>query len=305
MRRVIPPLAALPFVALLLPAGCAPVRTGNLGPAPGGSSPATATPTGAAPGTPAPATSPGGRTPSPSAVPTAPASGGTPSPEGTVTVQLWFTRDGRLVPTRRTLPATLATSRLALTELAAGPSPAETATGMATLVPPGWQVTRIANGVATLAAPAGLDGGGATSARLRRAQVVWTLTQFPTVRRVAFAADDATPSGRDDYADLLPPIVVTAPAVGDRITSPVTVTGTAAVFEATVSVRVLDAAGREIGTAFTLAACGSGCRGDYRVHVGYRRATAGPGTVEVYEVSARDGSRVHVVAIPVVMAAAG
>jgi hypothetical protein len=294
MRRLIAPLAAL----LLLAAGCAPARTGTLGPAPRGSSPTTgATPTGAAPGTPSPAASPSRHTAS------APTTVETPGPAGTITVQLWFTRDGRLVPTRRTLPATVATSRLALTELAAGPSLAEAATGMTTLVPPGGQVTRIAGGVAMLAPPAGFDGGGATSARLRRAQIVWTLTQFPTVRRVAFA--DAAPTGRDDYADLLPPIVVTAPAIGDRITSPVTVTGTAEVFEATVSVRVLDGAGREIGTAFTLAACGSGCRGDYRVNVGYRRATAGPGTVEVYEVSARDGSRVNVVAIPVVMAATG
>ncbi|MFU8851185.1 Gmad2 immunoglobulin-like domain-containing protein [Micromonospora sp. SL1-18] len=293
MRRLIAPLAAL----LLLAAGCAPARTGTLGPAPGGSSPTAGASTGAAPGTPSPIASPSRHTPS------APTTVDTPGPAGTVTVQLWFTRDGKLVPTRRTLPATVATSRLALTELAAGPSLAEAATGMTTLVLPGGQVTRIAGGVAMLAPPAGFDSGGLTNVRLREAQVVWTLTQFPTVRRVAFA--DAAPTGRDDYADLLPPIVVAAPAVGDRITSPVTVTGSAEVFEATVSVRVLDATGREIGTGFTLAACGSGCRGDYRVTVGYRRATAGPGTIEVYEVSARNGSRVNVVAIPVVMAAAG
>ncbi|MFJ8577983.1 Gmad2 immunoglobulin-like domain-containing protein [Micromonospora sp. NPDC093277] len=302
MRRLITPLAAL----LLLAAGCAPARTGTLGPAPAGSSATTgATATGTAPGTPTSGTSPDTRTRSPAAGPTGPTTAGTPGPDGTITVELWFARDGRLVPTRRTRPATLTTSRLALTELAAGPSGAETAAGMATLVPPGTQVSRIAGGVATLVPPTGFDTGGAATARLRRAQVVWTLTQFPSVRRVAFTTDDTAPTGRDDYADLLPPIVVTAPAVGDRVTSPVTVTGTAEVFEATVSVRVLDAAGREIGTAFTLAACGSGCRGAYRVNVGYRRATAGPGRVEVYEVSAHDGSRVNVVAIPVVMAAAG
>ncbi|MFI2647815.1 Gmad2 immunoglobulin-like domain-containing protein [Micromonospora fulviviridis] len=295
MRRLIPPLAAL----LLLAAGCAPPRTGTLGPAPAGPSPTTAT---AAPTGPPPAP-----TPSPSRTPTAPATTGTPTTaptgaDGTLTVQLWFARDGKLVPTRRALPATVATSRLALTELAAGPSVAETATGLTTLVPAGTQVTRIAGGVATLAPPAGFDAGGAATARLRRAQVVWTLTQFPTVRRVAFVPAD-TATGRDDYADLLPPIVVTAPAIGDRVGSPVTVTGTADVYEATVSVRVLDAAGQEIGTAFTTASCGSGCRGGYRVNVRYRRPAAGPGTIEVYEVSARDGSRVNVVGIAVNLAA--
>ncbi|MFU8874005.1 Gmad2 immunoglobulin-like domain-containing protein [Micromonospora sp. SL4-19] len=299
MRRLIAPLTAL----LLLTTGCAPARTGTLGPAPAGASrSAGATPPGTGPGT--PATVPPA-TPSASAATTDPSSAEEPSRDGTITLQLWFARGGRLVPARRTLPATLATSRLALTELAAGPSVAETATGMTTLVPPGAQVSRIAGGVATLAPPAGFDGGGAANARLRRAQVVWTLTQFPTVRRVAFSANDTAPSGRDDYADLLPPIVVTAPAIGDRVTSPVTVTGTADVFEATVSVRVLDAAGREVGTAFTVARCGSGCRGDYRVRVGYRLDRAGPGTIEVYEVSARDGSRINVVTVPVVMTAGG
>jgi hypothetical protein len=296
MRRLIPPLAAL----LLLAAGCAPPRTGTLGPAPAGPSPTTAAP--APTGTPAP-TSPAPRDP------TTPATTGTPrtaapsGPDGTLTVQLWFARNGRLVPTRRTLPATVTTSRLALSELAAGPSPAERAAGLTTLVPTGTQVTRIAGGVATLAPPAGFDAGGTTVARLRRAQVVWTLTQFSTVRRVAFAPADPA-SGRDDYADLLPPIVVTAPAIGDRVTSPVTVSGTADVYEATVSVRVLDAAGREIGTAFTTASCGSGCRGAYRLTVRYRPTAPGRGTVEVYEVSARDGSRINVVRVPVELTAA-
>ena len=298
MRRLFVPLVAF----VVLTAGCAPARTGTLGPAPAGVSPTTGA-TSAPPAT-TPATTPSNRRPPPasptSTTPVAPdESGG----GGTITLQLWFTRDGRLAPTRRTLPATLATSRLALTELAAGPTRAEAAAGLTTRVPADVQVVRIADGVATLAPPALFGDGGAATARLRRAQVVWTLTQFPTVRRVAFA--DAPPAGRADYADLLPAIVVTTPTVGDRATSPITVTGSAEVFEATVSVRVLDAAGREVGTSFTTAACGSGCRGDYRATVGYRVAATGPGTVEVYEVSPRDGSRVNVVAVPVVLVVAG
>ncbi|GAA2706180.1 Gmad2 immunoglobulin-like domain-containing protein [Micromonospora olivasterospora] len=237
--------------------------------------------------------------------PTAPDAAPETNPSGSITVQLWLTRDGKLAPTRRTLPATLATSRLALTELADGPTRAEAAAGLDTLVPTGGQVVHIVGGVATLAPPAGFDAGDAARNRLRRAQVVWTLTQFPTVRRVAFGPAVAAPAGRGDYTDLLPAIVVTAPSVGDRITSLVTVTGTADVFEATVSVRILDPAGREIGTAFTTAACGSGYRGDYRARVDYRLDRTGPGTIEVYEVSARDGTRVNVVAVPVVLTAAG
>ncbi|PZG07080.1 spore gernimation protein, partial [Micromonospora craterilacus] len=217
----------------------------------------------------------------------------------TLTLELWYVRAGQLTPTRRTRPATVATSRLALTELAAGPTPAETAAGLVTLLPDGAEVSRIADGVATIRLP---DAPDPTTTRLRQAQVVYTLTQFPTVRQVAFG-DDA-PAGRADYADLLPAIVVTGPVIGDRVTSPVTITGTADVFEATVSVRLLDAAGRQLATAFTTATCGTGCRGAYRVAVRYRLAREQPGTIEVYEVSAVDGSRTKVVAVPVTLTAA-
>ncbi|WP_328824389.1 Gmad2 immunoglobulin-like domain-containing protein [Verrucosispora sioxanthis] len=217
----------------------------------------------------------------------------------TLTLELWYVRDGRLVPTRRTRPATVATSRLALAELAAGPTRREADAGLVTLLPDGAEVSRIADGVASVRLAAVADP---VTARLREAQVVYTLTQFPTVRQVDFGT--AAPAGRAAHTDLLPPIVVTGPVIGDRVNSPVTVTGSADVFEGTVSVRVLDAAGRQLATAFTTATCGTGCRGAYRVAVRYRLPAAQAGTIEVYEVSADDGSRTKVVAVPVTLAAA-
>jgi hypothetical protein len=232
---------------------------------------------------------------------------GTPSPAATITIQLWYTRAGKIVPTRRTRPATLATSRLSLTELAAGPSPAEAAAGLTTAFPAGtaFDVVGITDGVATVSFTAGFYAGGRDAARLRQAQVVYTLTQFPTVSTVGFQSDReavGAPVGRGAFADLLPAIVVTAPVIGERVAGPVTVTGTADVFEGTVSARVLDAAGREIGTAFTTATCGSGCRGDFRLTLPYRLPADQDGVVEVYEVSPKDGSRVDVVAVPVFLA---
>ncbi|MFI6237509.1 Gmad2 immunoglobulin-like domain-containing protein [Micromonospora sp. NPDC050784] len=286
------------LVAALLLGGCGTPRSGDLGPAP------TAPPTSAAPTdgpepTPTPAAEP---TPPPTTRPPRPsaaASAGTRRPEP-VTIELWYVRAGQLVPTRRTRPATVATSRLALTELAAGPSAVEAATGMTTLLPAGVEVTRIADGVATLRVP---SLGDPATRRLREAQVVWTLTQFPTVRQLRL--DDAAPVDRADYADLLPPIVVTGPIPGERVSAPLVVTGTATVFEATVSVRVLDAAGREVATGFGTASCGSGCRGGYRVVVGWRTVREQQGTVEVYEVSADTGARINTMAVPVVLAPGG
>jgi hypothetical protein len=293
MRRIL----ALSTAAALLLAGCTSTQGGTLGPAP------TLAPVGPSATAPEPTTS-GPTAPGPTSVPP-PRTGG-PSAEatsGTITIQLWLTRAGRLAPTQRTRPRTLATSRLALTELAAGPSAAERRAGLSTAVPtrPG-AVEGIRDRVAVVEVPPGFSAGPAAVVRLRQAQVVYTLTQFPTVTRVRFGSG-GEPVGRSAFADLLPPIVVLAPAIGQRVSSPVTVQGTADVFEATVNVRILDAAGRQLVTAFTTATCGSGCRGAYRVTLSYRSDTGGAGTVEAYQVSAEDGTRRDLVAVPVTLTA--
>jgi hypothetical protein len=302
MRRlVLSPLIALIAAALLLPA-CSPSSAGSLG----------TVPTDRPSADPSPSTPPL-PTPTPGvAPPTAPAgSTGTraPTPSRTLTIEVWFTRDGTLFPTKRTRPATLATSRLALTELVAGPSAAESRAGVSSGIATGTSFdVAISGEVATVDLPGSFYDGGRDAARLRQAQVVYTLTQFPTVSAVGFQRDgEATgwPVGRSDYADLLPAIVVTSLTIGERVTSPVTVAGTANVYEATVSIRILDAAGNPLATTFTTATCGSGCRGDYATTVSYRLGVEQAGTVQVYEVSAEDGSRINVVDIPVTLAASG
>ncbi|MGC4771804.1 Gmad2 immunoglobulin-like domain-containing protein [Micromonospora sp. DT44] len=293
--------AGVALVAALVLSGCGTPRSGVLGAAPTAPPPATSPPA-VAPATTSPAAS---APPTPRVTttppPPTPAITGTRRPEP-VTIELWYVRSGRLVPTRRTRPATVATSGLALSELSAGPTPAEAATGMVTLLPAGVEVTRIVDGVATLGPVPSADDP-ADRRRLREAQVVWTLTQFPTVRRVRFPG--GAPVGRADYPGLLAPIVVIGPSVGERVTAPLTVGGTADAFEATVSVRVLDEAGRQVAAAFGTASCGSGCRGDYRVVVTWRTNREQHGTIEVYEVSARDGTRINTVAVPVLLAPHG
>ena len=65
--------------------------------------------------------------------------------------------------------------------------------------------------------------------------------------------------------------------------SPIVITGNANVFEAKVSVRVLDAGGNVIAQTFTTAACGTGCRGDFRSEVEVAIDTEQPGTIQVFE----------------------
>jgi hypothetical protein len=291
---ILGPLATL---ALAATAGCSPRDAGTLGPAPTGS-PA-ASPPASATATP---------TAGPTAQPTHPDTATTTArpPAGTIRISLWYTRGGKLAYTERTRPATVATSRLALTELAAGPSPLEASTGLTTAFPDGtaFTVVGISGGVATVTFNPGFYAGGRDAARLRQAQVVYTLTQFSSVSRVGFQSDGqplAAPVGRADYADRLPAIVVTSPVIGQRVRSPVTVAGTADVYEATVIVRVLNAAGREVATTFTTATCGTGCRGNYRTGLAYRVTREQSGVVEVYEVSAADGAHINVVRVPVTL----
>ena len=98
-----------------------------------------------------------------------------------------------------------------------------------------------------------------------------------------------------------PAIAVTTPLEGDRVRSPIVVSGTADVYEATVSIRVKDSHGKVIAETFTTATCGSGCRGRYLERVEYEVDEDQGGTVEVYSVSAENGEPMHMVKIPVVL----
>ena len=135
------------------------------------------------------------------------------------------------------------------------------------------------------------------------AQIVYTLSQFPTVQRVMINHQEGGPLSRHDLAGQLPPIVVASPSIGSQIGSPVTVSGSADVFEATVSIRILDQQGHRIADTFATATCGSGCRGTYSKVVTYSLASAQSGTIVVFEASGETGAPIHVQRIPVVLSA--
>ncbi len=111
-------------------------------------------------------------------------------------------------------------------------------------------------------------------------------------------SDMSTPSPGPDGK---PAIVVTSPRPCEDVTSPVTVRGNADVFEAVVSIQILDANGKQFGALNTMASCGTGCRGTYRAKVAFFSPTRQNGTVQVFEVSAKNGQHVNVVSIPVVL----
>ncbi len=131
----------------------------------------------------------------------------------------------------------------------------------------------------------------------RRAAIVYTLTQFPTVREVELAGERLT---RADFEELAPAILVETPLPGSAVRSPVRVGGTANTFEATLQVAIADRGGRELVQRTVTATSGNGQRGTFEVSLPVDEA--GDLLVVAYEHSAEDGSVVNRVEVPVAVA---
>jgi hypothetical protein len=154
------------------------------------------------------------------------ASDGTPEPVSRPMVEVWFARGDQLVAQQRTHPQTRRVATAALTALLEGPTRAERAAGLASAIPAGTRLLGVSidDGVATVDLTSQYQsGGGSLSMQLRLAQVVYTLTQFPTVDAVRFQLDGAPvnvfssegivlskPVRRSDYRNLSPQAVAGA-----------------------------------------------------------------------------------------------
>ena len=100
---------------------------------------------------------------------------------------------------------------------------------------------------------------------------------------IAFAGcgdddDEDSDTGVEEAA-----IVVESPEPGESVSSPATISGTASVFEGTVQIRILDADGEEIASAFTTASVGAPNRGTFSEDVEFTVDGAQDGVVEVFE----------------------
>ena len=199
----------------------------------------------------------------------------TTAPAATRTVRIYVVRDGNLVAEGREVPAGPAVGSEALKAL---------------LGDRDFDLT-IAGGVATVTGLGTLSHEG-------QAEIVATLTQFPTVEAVVLDGKRLT---RLDIEDVTPQILVESPLPGARVASPVRVTGTANTFEASLFVDVLDRDGDTLSHTLVTATSGSGTRGTFDVQVGFDTADSRPGTLYAYESSAEDGSAIHEVRVPITL----
>lgn len=320
--------------SLALVAGCAP-GTGALG------TPSTPTPTGdasvappsgdATPGStasasPAPAQSsaaaptstPAGATPTavvptPTPVPT-PRPTATASSATTIVRAYFLLGHSGLAPVLRTIPATTGVATAAMRQLIAGPSAAEKAANpaLASVVPATTRLLglTIKDGVATVNLSSEfLAGSSASAPDARFGQVVYTLTQFSTVKSVVFEFDGTSATAaqsRDTYRDgTLPAIFVDHPAWGAGAGNPVAVSGFANVFEAAFRAQVRDANGKVLADRQVMASCGTGCWGTFSTSLAYNVGKAQWGTLRVFDLSAKDGKAIDLVDYPVWLTPAG
>ena len=273
--------------------------------------------------TPPPTTTPSIDAPSPE-----PTAGGSPeptpdgSPGETTTIRVYFfldsfTHQPGLAPILYEIPRTQAVATAAMGFLLDGPSDMEDPTqpALVTTIPDGTRLLGITidDGIATVDLSREFEsGGGSASVFGRLAQVVYTLTQFPTVDAVTFKLDGEPvtvfsgegvvldhPVGRADYADQLPSIFVDRPAWGAALGNPARITGLSNVFEATFRVAILDGDENVLADETAMATCGTGCWGTFDVLMQYTVGSAQWGTLRVYDLSAKDGTPENVTDYPV------
>jgi germination protein M len=208
-------------------------------------------------------------------------------------LKVYFLRKGKVEVAAHAVVAGPAVARAALVELLEGPTQAERARGLTTGVPADTKLEdlSIESGAAHVQLSQSLDEAAI-------AQVVYTLTQFPTVRRVRLEGEE---HARGDFEAETPAILVESPVPGEEVSSPLRIEGTANTFEATFHVEVLDARRRVVGESFVTATSGSGERGTFDAHVSFA-AIPGPAVLRVFELSAEDGSRMNELEIPLQIA---
>ena len=255
------------------------------------------------PGTPQP-------TPAPPTTTTAPST--TPGPQ--LAVHVYYLRGEKVASVHRDVPVAYGLGAdAAVRVLLSGPTAGETSSDLATTIPTGSRLLglTIKHGTADVNLNAAFEsGGGSLSMTGRLMQMVFTLTQFSPVRDVTFRISGKAvssfggegvvldhPVSRADFQSFLPPIFIDSPAVGETVSSPLTVHGLANVFEGQFSVEVTAANGQLLVRKPVHAAMGK--YADFTTRLRFTVSKPGGGTVTGFDRSAKDGTRIDTYKVPV------
>ncbi len=230
-----------------------------------------------------------------------------------------------LIPVARRMMETPPTGLpgAAIESLLAGPTVDETQAvpAFTTAVPEGTRLLEltVADGVATVDLSSEFAAGSGSYAEIARIdQLVYTLTRFEEVDGIrlrlegepvevfgghGIVLDD--PHGRTEFDTTLPAVLIETPIHGGIAGNPLVATGTANVFEATVSLALTDDDGLILWEGFATASCGTGCRGEWSVVIPYEVDEPQMGALIAWEESAADGSQTNIREHPVWLERAG
>ena len=157
---------------------------------------------------------------------------------------------------------------------------------------------------------------GAAGEALGIQSIVNTLTELPEIEQVMFLVEgdlderaqdwwghiglaELQPIERDLSMVWEPAIWVNEPQPGIEVNSPLTVQGSARVYEATVNLRLIDRDGEVLVDTFTTATAGGPARGEFEAVLEFPAPSTGEGRIEVFWISPKDGSEQDKVNIPV------
>ena len=196
----------------------------------------------------------------------------------------------------------------AVEALLAGPTSAEAAAGMVTLIPAGTEllsVTVTGREVRVDLTGVFASGGGSMSVLGRLAQMVFTLTQFEGIDTVRFSLDgepitQITGEGvgvdgvtRATFTDMAPLVLLEYPYDDETVSQPIRIAGRSNTFEATVYYEVLGADGVKLLEGYVMATAGTGEWGTFDARLAdLPPGTKGPLQVRVFDRSAENGEPV-------------
>jgi Immunoglobulin-like domain of bacterial spore germination len=186
-------------------------------------------------------------------------------------VRVYLLRDGRVGPVAREVAKTDDLAAAAVDALRTGPTDREAEEGLVSAV------------------PASKD---AKLSRLALAQLVYTQSQLSSADSVEVDGKRYT---RADFEKQTPLILVESPLAFEEVPTPLRVTGTANTFEATFNYELRDSAGKVVDSNFVTATSGTGMRGTFDFTT---KSVDDLASLVVFELSAKDGSRVNEVEIP-------
>jgi hypothetical protein len=233
----------------------------------------------------------------------------------TTDVRLYFLVDGKIAATTRSVDAGTMPATAAIDALFEGPAINELGIGLRSELPSALALAEPlkldnATKTVTISLPSIFKSDSKTTEAERSAQIVYTMTQFPTITFVSFVIDGkpyqpvtgegkraSGPVGRTDYEALVPAILIESVASGN----PLHVEGTANTFEGQFDYALYDANNKKIASGFTNATSGSGTRGTFAFDIQYQVGKSQTGTLVAFEQSAKDGSTINLVARPVVL----